>query len=183
MVRVSIITYPNCPLATVSSFCGTVLAISGVYVLTQEPILGIATMLTGIALLILAPWLAKQERFNLWIKELEKKGVIKLLSSSKEVCLMMFQANPNKMTVRFIAKHNTAVANELYSMLKSYKLEKQHKGLKNNSYSFDKSYDSIEMSTTSSTFVCSRCKKELHIKYRYNENTCTDCYENSKKTK
>ena len=117
MARGVVITYPKCPLASTVSVFGSVFAISGLYMLFSELVAGIVTILIGVAFLLWAPLLAKRKRFKLWIKDLKSKGVLDALSTSRELCLHMYQANPIKKTIKIIAKYNPAVAEELSSSL------------------------------------------------------------------
>lgn len=113
MARGTLITYPNCPLASTVSVFGSILAISGLYMLFSELVAGIVCIVIGVAFLLWAPLLAKRKRFKLWIKDLKSKGVLDALPASRDLCLKMYQANPTKKTIKVIAKYNPVVADEL----------------------------------------------------------------------
>lgn len=119
MARGVVVTYPNCPLASTVSVFGTVFAISGLYMLGSDLVSGIVMIAIGAACLLFAPVLAKRKRFKLWIKDLQSKGVLDKLSTSRDLCFQMYQANPMKKTVKVIAKYNPAVAEEIISGLNS----------------------------------------------------------------
>ncbi len=118
MARFTIITYPKCPLASIISVLGSFLAVFGLYnTLSSELVIGIVCIVIGIAFLLLAPLLAKRKRFDLWIKDLESKGILDALPTSRALCIQMYQANPIKKTLKIIEKYNPAVADELLSTL------------------------------------------------------------------
>ena len=90
MARGVVFVYPKCPLASTVSVLGTILAISGLYMLFSELVAGIVCIVIGVAFLLLAPVLAKRKRFKLWIKDLKSKGVLEALSVSRDLCLHMY---------------------------------------------------------------------------------------------
>ena len=55
---------------------------------------------------IYAPKINEKKVFALWFKELKVKGVEHELSSSVEVALEVFNSNPHKRTLEYIAMHN-----------------------------------------------------------------------------
>ena len=118
MARVPITIYKKCFLATLVSIIGSIMLLIGICMLFEEPVGGIICGVIGVAFLLWAPRIAESKRFKLWIKDLEKQGVIAQLPSSKELCMQMYQAYPNKKTIGFIAKYNPSVAEELASQLK-----------------------------------------------------------------
>lgn len=92
--------------------------IVGICLLFEEPVAGIICALIGVAFSILAPIVSERKIFKLWIKELKKSGVIGMLPSSRELCLKLYQANPQKRTIKFLAKYNPSVSQELLNLKK-----------------------------------------------------------------
>ena len=117
MARGVVITYPKCPLASTVSVLGTIFAITGLYMLFTYLIVGIVFIAVGVTFLLWAPLLAKRKLFKMWIKDLKSKGVLEALSTSKDLCLHMYKANPTKKTIKVIAKYNPAVADEISATL------------------------------------------------------------------
>ena len=113
MARLPITIYRHSFLATVVSLIGSVLMLSGLYLLFVQALAGVACILIGIVYSFIASAISKRKQFRLWIKSLKQQGIIALLPTSRELCLQVYQANPQKRTINFIAKYNPAVAQEL----------------------------------------------------------------------
>lgn len=118
MAAIPIRIYPKSPLATIVSLSGSVMLVLGIGLIFAEGVVGVVFAAIGVGLLIWASSISDAKLFKLWIKDLKSKGVIDQLSSSRELCLQMYQANPSKRTINFIAKYNPVVAEELTAALK-----------------------------------------------------------------
>ena len=109
MARITI--YKKSAGATLASIGGYILAVVGIAgIFEGEALIGIFCIACGIGLAIWASSIAEKKAFKLWIKDLEAKGVISQLPHSPQLCLQMYQANPNKQTLDFIAKYNPSAA-------------------------------------------------------------------------
>ena len=118
MARMPITIYKKSPLATIISLLGSAMLMIGIVMLFEEPGGAVICLLIAVGLMLWASAINKDKLFKLWIKELKAKGVIDQLATSKELCVQMYNANPNKKTIQFIAKHNPVVAEELSAKLK-----------------------------------------------------------------
>ena len=118
MARVRIKFYKNSFLASLISIFGSMMIALGICLLFEDLTAGIIFVVSGAVFSLWASAISERKRFKLWIKDLKKKGAIEQLSSSRELCWQMYQANPNKRTIKFIAKHNPVVAEEILSSLK-----------------------------------------------------------------
>ena len=118
MARVPITIYKKSFLASLVSIVGSIMMILGICLLFEELVAGIICAVIGVAFLLWAPIISERKLFKLWIKDLKNKGVIEQLSSSNELCMQMYQANPHKRTIKFIAKYNTAAAETISASLR-----------------------------------------------------------------
>ena len=118
MARVPVRIYKHSVLASVISVFGSIMAMSGVCLIFSVPVGGIVCAVIGIAMLVLASSLADKKRFKMWVKDLEQKGILARLPASRDLCVRVYQANPQMRTVQMIAKYNPAVAQEILSALK-----------------------------------------------------------------
>lgn len=117
MARVPITIYKKSFLASFVSIVGSIMMVLGICLLFEELVAGIICTVIGIGFLLWAPIISERKLFKLWIKDLKTKGVIDMLPSSRDLCLQMYQANPKKRTIKFIAKYNPSIAVELSSAL------------------------------------------------------------------
>ena len=95
MARLPITIYKKSVLATLVSFCTVffyVFALVSLFVL-------IICILGGIAFTAWGGHINDKKIFKLWIKDLEKKGVREIVSSSKEQAIALYNANPGKLTI------------------------------------------------------------------------------------
>lgn len=109
-IRVKV--YKKSPLATVVNMIGTLMLLLGV-----GSVMGLLSgsyeigwfaifLPIGIICKIYAPKINEKKVFELWFKELKEKGIEQQLSSSLEVALAVFNANPHKRTLEYITMHN-----------------------------------------------------------------------------
>ena len=118
MARVPIKIYKHSVLASVISIFGSIMAMTGVCLIFTEPVGGIVCTVIGIVMFALASSLADKKRFKMWAKDLEQKGILAQLSASRDLCVRVYQANPQMRTIQMIEKYNPAVAQEIRSVLK-----------------------------------------------------------------
>ncbi len=117
MAMVPVTIYKKSFLASLVSIVGSIMLLLGIGLLFEETVAGIICAVIGVAFMLWAPIISERKLFKLWIKDLKNKGVIDQLSSSNELCMQMYKANPNKRTIKFIAKYNIAAAETISSAL------------------------------------------------------------------
>lgn len=118
MARFAVTIYKKSFLASLVSIVGSIMSILGICLLFEDLTAGIICLAIGIAFLLWAPVIAQRKLFKLWIKDLKQKGVIESLPTSRDLCLQIYQANPQKRTIKFIEKYNPIVALEISTSLK-----------------------------------------------------------------
>lgn len=113
--------YKKSILVTIISIFGTGCIAAGVFTLFEDFALAVGFIAFGIPLLFLALWINKRKIFNKWVKELKTNGVIDALSTSPEACRLIYDKNPNKMTLKLINKYNPRVAEEIKAEIATLK--------------------------------------------------------------
>lgn len=105
--------YKNSALATFFSFAGAVLIVVGLPLLFAGVVPGIICICIGVGLSFLAEPTAERKRLKKWIKELNKKGALVNLATSKELAFELYKTEPHRYTLNYIAKNNPAAAAEI----------------------------------------------------------------------
>ena len=127
MARIPIITYKNSVLASVLSIFGTAMIFGGIVGITSDISITLTLVPVGGAVMYWAHQIAEKKQFKLWIKGLEEKGIIQQLSENAGLCFALYQANPHKRTIAFIAKHNPNAAEEIKEIRAQQKRDKKQK--------------------------------------------------------
>lgn len=106
--------YKNSVIATIISIWGTTWTLVGFCVaISEDAIAGIVLAVVGICLIFVARVINEKAIFKKWIKGLKKDGIVEKLSTSEEMCIAVYNANPCKKNIKYIRKHNPVVAEKL----------------------------------------------------------------------
>lgn len=113
-MRLPIRFYKSSVLATIISFFGSVWCLVGVCLAVSEDVVaGIILAVVGLACLFWADAINERASFKKWIKKLKNEGVEEQLSTSNEMCMVVYNANPCKRTIEYIRKYNPTVAEQI----------------------------------------------------------------------
>ena len=92
---------------------GVIIGGYGIVYIKSEPwgiAIGLLMIGFGLFLMDRAEKLNKKASFNKWIKQLEQTGKLSNLASDVGLCLALYKANPDKITLQYIEKHNPGAA-------------------------------------------------------------------------
>lgn len=120
MVKIPV--YTNSILATLMSILGYLLMLGGFAMAFGGEILGgILLFLLGMGCAALGSVLSTLAQFRKWIRKLKKEGIIERAKQDNDLAIQIFQANPTKLTLRYIRKVNPAVGNYIDRQLATKK--------------------------------------------------------------
>lgn len=107
MARLPITIYKKSALATLVSFCTVFFyAFALVALFSMQWVVLIICILGGIGTTAWAESINDKKIFKLWIKDLEAKGIRDIVVSSTEQAIALYNANPSKLTLKYIEKNN-----------------------------------------------------------------------------
>lgn len=107
MARLPITIYKKSALATLVSFCTVFFyAFALVALFSMQWVVLIICILGGIGTTAWAESINDKKIFKLWIKDLEQKGLRDIVVSSTEQAIALYNANPSKLTLKYIEKNN-----------------------------------------------------------------------------
>lgn len=107
MARIPITIYKKSLLATLVSFCTVFFyAFALVSLLSMQWVPLVICILCGIGTTAWAESINDKKIFKLWIKDLEQKGLRDIVASSTEQAIALYNANPSKLTLKYIEKIN-----------------------------------------------------------------------------
>lgn len=107
MARIPITIYKKSALATLVSFCTVFFyAFALVSLFSMQWVALIICILCGIGTTAWAEHINSKKIFKLWIRDLEQKGLRDVVISSTEQAIALYNANPSKMTLKYIEKLN-----------------------------------------------------------------------------
>lgn len=116
MVKIPV--YTNSILATLMSILGYLLMLGGFAVAFGGEILGgILMFLLGMGSAALGSVISALAQFRKWIRKLKKEGIIERAKEDTNLAIQIFQANPTKLTFRYIRKLNPAAGDYLEQQL------------------------------------------------------------------
>lgn len=119
IMRLPIGFYRNSILANIISLFGSAWSLAGVCVaISEDVVAGIILAVVGVSCLFWANLINERAVFKKWIKKLKKEGVVEQLSTSDEMCIAVYNANPCKKTIKYIRKYNPTVAERLLNEIK-----------------------------------------------------------------
>ena len=122
MARAPIAIYKKSPLATVASLAGTVCFILGYISMRQGQLIGgIICVLLAVGLFFLGSFINDRKMFKLWKKHIEEHGLDKAIATNTADAFQAYNANPGKMTLKYIRTLNPVAAEEISKALASNK--------------------------------------------------------------
>lgn len=109
-MRIPLLYYKNSILASIVSTIGICLVFLGATFIFEIAALGIVFLLLGILLMLAAKNLSERKAFLTWWKQITDKKLEPRIREDVEFAILVYYKNPQKRTLRKIAKLNPEAA-------------------------------------------------------------------------